>query len=269
MKKKNSTLSIVLFLLFFTLFCFSAYKIIIYFKDAKQASDLRNEIAENAITPLPEKNQNDESENKENNGLLQSDIPVLKKPDIQVNLAKIKKTYPGAIGWLYCPDTPIHYPVMQYSDNDYYVHRLPNGTENPAGSLFMDCRHKSDFTGFGQVIYGHNMKNRSMFGSILDYRKDGYFKEHPYLFYFTETSVYRLELFAGVHTIADSEYYYPPEKMENRAEYLSKLKKRSVFQADVSVTGDDKIMILSTCSGATGQDKRFILVGKLVPLQLG
>ena len=180
-------------------------------------------------------------------------------------LAKLKEKYPKAVGWIYSPGTPINYPVMQGKDNAYFVDRLPNGAENAAGSIFMDYRDSADLNDFTHVLYGHNMKNNSMFGTILDYRKDGYFKEHPFMFYFTEDKTYRLELFAGLNTIATSSLYTEPEA-DKRQAFIDSAFAGSTFSSNVEVTTDDKIIMMSTCSGAVGQINRYVVFAKIVEI---
>ena len=109
------------------------------------------------------------------------------------------------------------------------------------------------------------MKNNSMFGTLLDYRKDGFFKEHPFIFYFTADKVYRLEIFAGVNTIATSNLYLEPE-VENRESFIKSAIANSTFETSVSVTVEDRLFLMSTCSGAVGQMNRYVVFAKLVEI---
>lgn len=254
---------------FLLVFLFSGYQIISYFLEGKEESDLNEEMIREAVNFVKEDpiyaEESLTSEDK------QTDEPEEKKilyyPDISVDVKKLSQEFEGIVGWLYLPETPIHYPVMQWTDNDYFVHRLPNGNENSAGSIFMDFRVNPDLSGRNYILYGHNMKNDSMFGTVLEYRDPAFFKDHPYLFYFTEDGVFRLEIFAGVHTTADSYVYSFPSDDEEIGTYLSKIRSSSVFLSDVAVSKEDRIFILSTCSGRVGDDQRFILCAKLVPLE--
>lgn len=259
MQHKKPLFTAILFSVCFLLFCFSSFKLFSYTMKSREAEVLREKMMNSVIVSIP--SEESEPITKEDS-LLSS-----KFPDIQVDISKIQKMYPNAVAWLYCPDTPIHYPVMRTDNNEYYVNHLPNGSENSSGSIFLDYRSDLNLSGFGQVLYGHNMKNRSMFGSLLDYRKVEYYQKHPYMFYFTSDSVYRLELFAGVHTTANNELYRLPVEISAREAYLNRVKKASVFQSDVLVAGEDQILLLSTCSGSLGDDKRFVLLGKLVLLE--
>ena len=63
------------------------------------------------------------------------------------------------VGWIYSENTPINYPVVQGRDNDYYLHRMLDGTNNIAGTIFMDSRNDPNLGDYNTIIYGHNMKN--------------------------------------------------------------------------------------------------------------
>lgn len=278
MTEKNQTsrkqilkiLSSVFTVIFSALFLFSGYQIISYLLEGKEENDLNREMIQEAVISLQEKPIYIEDVFPREEIVTQDEKiekNILYYPDISVDIKKLKLEYPGIVGWLYLPDTPINYPVMQSEDNDYYIHRLPNGKENSAGSVFMDYRSRSDLSGEICILYGHNMKNNSMFGTILDYRDASYYANHPYLFYFADGVKYRLEVFAGVHTTSDSYIYSFPKNAEERGAFLSKIRSSSVFNSDVSVTENDRIFVLSTCSGSTSSSRRFVVCAKLVPIE--
>lgn len=83
------------------------------------------------------------------------------------------------LAWLYCPDTVINYPVVQSDDNEYYLRRLMDGSSNTAGTLFADYRCSPDFSDPHTVIYGHNMKNDTMFGILPEYGAQEFYEPHP------------------------------------------------------------------------------------------
>ncbi len=263
-------LSSLLFIVFFVAFLFSGYQIVSYFLESKEEGDLNQEMIHTAVVPsanslvyVEDVITTEEPVTEE----ITTKKKILYYPDIAVDIQKIKSEYPGVVGWLYLPETKINYPVMQWDDNDYFVHRLPNGKENSAGSIFMDCRSAADLSQRNYILYGHNMKNNSMFGMVLEYRDPEFFEEHPYLFYFTESAKYRLEVFAGVHTKSDSDVYSFPQTDDEMWYYISKLRTNSVFKSEVKVSKNDRVFVLSTCSGSTSDDRRFVVCAKLVPIE--
>ena len=101
------------------------------------------------------------------NGQTESAIkPVSETAPITVDFERLQEENKDIIAWLYCPDTEINYPVVQSKDNEYYLRRLLDGTWNIAGTLFMDYRNAADCSDLHTIIYGHNMKNNTMFGSL-------------------------------------------------------------------------------------------------------
>lgn len=268
-KKPLSSRLIHLFLYFVLIlvFCFSAYRVFDYVMEGKKQTDLNQSIIDEAVVPIsPEQNKSEEELDPSVQIEQKEEKPALLQPDISVDLDAVKARYPGAVGWIYCPDTVLHYPVMQADNNQYYVDKLPNGATNANGSIFMDCRNQADLSDWNHIIYGHNMINRSMFGILMDYRNPAFFAEHPFMFYFTGTKIYRLEIFAGVHTVASSLFYRLSTTAEEKESFLSAAKSHSAFSSDVSVTAEDAVMVLSTCSGRVNEDKRFVVIAKLVSL---
>ena len=270
-KKKDRLLPRPVFILLHTLslsvFCVSLWQLTAYFLEKTEEKSFNQTLVESTVTPVSWTEKDDE----EKASLFQTEEGVGKDdyfcyPDISVDITKLKAQYPNAIGWLYSPDTPIHYPVMQAQDNDYYVNHLANGKENSAGSVFMDCSSDASLNDFFHILYGHNMQNGTMFGTILDYRKEGYFSDHPYLFYFTDSEIYRLEVFAGINTVADSDYYKIPQGDSAKEAYIKSARERSYFYADIPVGKEDSFMLLSTCSGSASSDARFLLFAKIVPI---
>lgn len=269
-KQISKILSSVFTVVFLAIFLFSGYQIVSYLLEGKEESDLNQEMIREAVVSVEEKPIYVEDVFPLEETVTEEITPekkILYYPDISVDIQKLKSEYPGIVGWLYLPETQINYPVMQAEDNDYFLHRLPNGKENSAGSIFMDFRVNADLSHGNFILYGHNMKNNSMFGTVLDYRDSAFYENHPYLFYFTDSGKYRLEIFAGVHTTSDSYIYSFPQTDDEMRNYLSKIRSNSVFKSDVPVSATDRIFVLSTCSGRTTDTHRFVICAKLVPIE--
>lgn len=133
------------------------------------------------------------------NGQTESAIkPVSETAPITVDFERLQEENKDIIAWLYCPDTEINYPVVQSKDNEYYLRRLLDGTWNIAGTLFMDYRNAADCSDLHTIIYGHNMKNNTMFGSLPKYSKQEYYEEHSVLYLLTPKQNYKVKLIAGI-----------------------------------------------------------------------
>jgi len=169
--------------------------------------------------------------------------------------------------WLYLPDTVINYPVAQGEDNSYYLYHLADGTYNQNGCLFMDHKNSSDFTDDNTVIYGHHMRSESMFASLVKYRDQAYYEEHPNFYLVTRTAKYRLEIFSAYTTTRDSDAYtlkFATEK--EKAAWLDKILEKSDISTDTDVRVKDRIVTLSTCAYSF-HDARYVAHGKLVPIR--
>ncbi len=186
----------------------------------------------------------------------------------QVDFAALKEMSNEAVGWIYCPDSPINYPVMQGEDNQKYVTTLPNGKQNSAGSIFADRRQSSFGTDRNFIIYGHNMKNDTMFGTLIEYRRQEYFDSHPAFYYFTPEGGYKIDLYAGFHIEATPDFYNVYMDEGQAADYMATARRRSTFKADTEYKEGDSIVTLSTCvTGDKNDLSRYVLVGIAKPLK--
>lgn len=170
------------------------------------------------------------------------------------------------VGWLYEEDSHISYPVVQGTDNDFYVERLLDHSWSAAGTLFADHQAAPDFSSLNTVIYGHNMMDGSMMAFIKEYEKQSYYDEHPALWLFTPTESFRLEVFAGFVTNYSEESYQIFGDTLQMREYLQSAAERSDFTSRVDPESIERIVTLSTCSYEY-TDARYVLVCSLVKVE--
>lgn len=231
-------------------FCFSLFKIITYFTQRKQANNFYEKVISNAVTVT-----NDDTQTDEINPSTSTETSQILKVDFDL----LKKEYKDITGWIYIPNTKINYPVVKSKDNAEYLKTMPNGKSNPAGSIFNDFRNGE----FGQdrnyIIYGHNMKNDSMFGSLSEYKKQSFYEQHPIIYYMAPEKEYKLQVFAGFVTNADSDCYITHHTEETLAEYMKNAKQKSNFKTGVEYNTGDNIVTLSTCS-SDYKDARYVLI---------
>lgn len=226
-----------------------------------QAGDaLYLELSRNAAaTPLPAPIQNIQIESA-----TPTPIPMLQL-DYEALLAENDEFY----AWLYSPGTVINYPVVQGRNNSYYLSHLFNKERNSMGTLFVDASNAPEFSDQNTIIYGHHMKNGSMFASLVNYKDQTYYNVHPELMLFTPSAAYRMELFAGYVTdgYATNDVY--KKSFDTEAAFLSFIehaRASSDFVSEVEVTAQDRIVTLSTCTYEY-DEARYVVIGKLVPLQ--
>lgn len=187
-----------------------------------------------------------------------------KEPEVPaaIDFDKLHEISEDAVAWIYSPGTEINYVIAQAQDNDYYLHRLLDGTAARGGTIFADCRNNADFSDWNTVIYGHHMKNGTMFASLLDYRSPGYYEEHPVMYLYTPGHRYRLELIAGYTADLDDPVYMLPASRQDRDGIVNHAGRRSSFISGVSIGDEDKLVTLSTCS-YDYEDARYVVIGRL------
>ena len=187
-------------------------------------------------------------------------IKTKDKVELKEQVRELNQSYDDSIGWIYIPDTNINYPIMQSSDNEYYLRRAYDGSYLYSGSIYLDWRCNSDFSGDVNMLYGHNMQNGSMFADVLNFLNEDYFESHKYGWLTTKNSVYRIEFFSVSQPESYSGVY---NVMRAGDKWLKKLKSYSIIYRDSNVNEDDSIISLSTCTGSEGSS-RTVLTGKLV-----
>ena len=213
---------------------------------------------------LPEQTEAPEDDNVETE-------PAGKDPSVvlpTVDFDALRENGPDIIGWLTLPDTAINYPVTQTEDNEYYLHHLYDGTYNKTGCLFADYENQEDFSDRNTIIYGHNMRDGSMFATLNEYDEQSYFDGHPKMYLVTPGGGYIVEIFtAFVAKPSESGSDTSPWRLNWKDDgayttWLSEMAGRSVIETDVTVTSSDKVLTLSTCT--PGGASRFIVMGKLM-----
>ena len=166
-----------------------------------------------------------------------------------IDFVGLKEINEDCVAWIYIEDTAINYPVVQGSDNSYYLKHLIDGKWNSAGCIFLDSRVDSDISDRHSIIYGHHMKDGTMFSGLAKYKKQTYYEEHPEGLLITPERTYRIEFFAGyVASVEDPSWMIGFESDEDFEMWLKEAKKRSWFTSSLFPAVTDKILTLSTCS---------------------
>ena len=180
-----------------------------------------------------------------------------------IDVQMLQTINPDYACWLYCPDSPIDYPVVQGEDNSYYLKRLFNGERNAAGTLFIDFRNLPGFQDPNTLIYGHHMRNGSMFKSITYYSEQCWHNSHPFMLIVAPEEIAVLEVLAGYLTDEDDHCYDIALSDENDMRvFLDTARQKSDFETTADIVSGDRLVTLSTCAYAF-QDARYILIGRL------
>ena len=190
-----------------------------------------------------------------------------KEFDGNVDFQSLLKENEDVKAWLYSENTVINYPIVQGEDNQFYLYRMINKQWNGKGSLFIDFRNEKPFEDFNTVVYGHRMKDGSMFHSLVDYRDKKYFNKHKKTMLITPEHKYDLYIFGVVTIPADSDKYkFSFSGQSEKQEYLDWIKENSEIDTCVLATPEDNIVMLSTCTYEF-DDARLVVYGKLVEVE--
>lgn len=174
-------------------------------------------------------------------------------PNLVIDHAALKKAQPNYKGWLYVPCLEISYPVVQGPDNDYYLHHTFEETENVAGCIFIDHECNADLSSYNTFIYGHNMKNGSMFQNLYKFTQEEFFdREHNYVYVYTPDGTLIYEVYACYYSddrnILENLDFSKPEDLEKYVEGSRQPRDMGALtKEDVPVTVNDNILTLSTC----------------------
>ncbi len=175
---------------------------------------------------------------------------------------------PDIVGWLTLDGTRIDYPFVQAADNDAYLRRDINGEKARAGTLFLDCACDGAMQGFSSIIYGHNMKNGSMFADLKTYDDPTFWNRNQTGWLFLPHATYKIEVFAYLTVQSDDSMVYSTsfESGQVRQALLDYLQQSALRYRDLALTPRDRLLILSTCANDYGK-ARTIVAARLIQLQ--
>lgn len=253
-KKKGDVLLTIALIAAIVVFCYAAFNLYHIYTEYKKGTDEYNQIEEMAVT-----------ERDADSGEVAGPNAQL-KPPIEVDFDKLKSVNEDVVGWIYVDALPdISYPIVKGKDNQTYLHQTYEKNYNFAGTIFVDYENSGDFSDCNTLVYGHNMKNGSMFGHLKKFREDDkLYKQDKYFWILTPERNYRYEIISAYTTGVNSDTYTlfkgPGEEFEK---YLETIKGYSEIQTDdTDLTIKDKIVTLSTCTG--NESTRFVVQGKRV-----
>ena len=230
---------LIILLVFIALMFFSGYKIIRWIIENKKSTTILKDVKQTIIV-----DENDK---------------------YTVDFAKLKDINQDTVGWIRVPGTEVDYPVVKTTNNDYYINHSFDKTYNGAGWIFMDYKNSSELKDKNTVIYGHNRKNDSMFGTLKYVLNANWYNndENKYVHYITEDEDIKYEVFS-VYKIEVEDYYITTSfnTTKDYEHFINTIKSRSVKDFAVNVTTMDKILTLSTC--ADNNNYRVVLHAKRV-----
>jgi len=182
-----------------------------------------------------------------------------------MDFTELKSKNEEIIGWITLDDTMIDYPIVQGSNNSYYLSRSTEKRSSKSGAIFLDYRAEKDFSNFSSVIYGHNMNAGTIFGGLIKFKDKTYFDEHKTGYFYTPDKTYKLQVVSVAITQPDSKYYkYGFSSETEKQEYIEMIEETALYwQESEDIDSEDRLLILSTCSYER-KNARTVLVAKLI-----
>ena len=213
-----------------------------------------------------EKEVTEISEEKENSYIQVSEpdasVPFIteqKVNEITEKMQKAARYSSDLIGWIYIADSDIDYPIVQGTDDQYYLQHAPDGSNNHSGSIFLSYRCAADFSDALNILYGHDMQS-GMFGYIRNLRQQEEFDKHRYGWLFTKEELYRIDFYAlSVVSAYDALYDIPADNNQ----WQETLKANSIYCTEPELNSEDSVLALSTCT-YDYENARIVFTGKLI-----
>lgn len=210
------------------------------------------------------KNENIYDKVKEDVKEQKEQVEEPKKEEIPIDFASLKQINEDIYAWIEIPDTNIQYPIVQSAEDDaYYLNHTIEGKEGYPGSIYTERINKKDFSDFNTVIYGHDMKDGTMFKDLHKYEDADFFASHDKITIYTETEKKVYQVFAAV--VYDDRhllYSYDNESIEDRKAFIQSIfesrNMKNQFRDDIQVDENSHVITLSTCIGSQ-PDKRFLV----------
>ena len=251
---------IVLIVLLIAGMAFAGYKLGGIFMNYHRDRSAYSELASTVIEELPDSAP---AGNAARPAAQEEDAPVteirVSQVPITVDWEYLRSVNSDVVGWIYCPGTIINYPVVQSADNEFYLKHGFDKQSNVSGAIFADTSSVIGTASSNLVIYGHNMKDKSMFGSFQGYVNESYCDENPTMYLLTPDGAYRIDLF-GAHIKPGTVDNFPTHFQSEEA-YRSYID--SVSGSFFWIRPD--VIIIGAAAGIT--DARLLIQGVMVPIE--
>ena len=181
-----------------------------------------------------------------------------------LDLEALRAINKDVVGWISIPGTIVSYPLIQGKDNQYYLRRNWKKQSISSGSIFLEAEVSRDLTDFHTIVYGHRMRNETMFGTIKYYSKADYWREHPSIYIVLDDTIYRYDIFAAYEAAVDGIVYrLDIEEKHLEEEFIQYCKDHSVLDTGLAPAAGDRILTLSTCTSNLSETYRWVVHGVL------
>lgn len=239
-KKKRSIVSTLILIVALCVFIFSGYQLYKMYSEYQKGSAEYDKVQDIAI-----------KQNKE------------KADEFTVDFEALQKLNSDVVAWIRFEEpSEINYPVVKGKDNEEYLTRTFEKNDNKLGTLFIDMDNSKEFTDMNTFIYGHNMKNGSMFAKLMKYKEEQYYKDNPYFYIYTpDGKEAKYQIYSAGVVKDTSDNYKKTYAAEGEFQaYLDTLKSSSLYDTGAQVDVNSNLVSLSTCTNVK-DDERFLVHG--------
>lgn len=253
--RKRSLVSNIILVIAVGIFGFSAYKLISIYSEYHKGDKEYDSIVKEAIEIQKPAKDEEEQGNGEQKPKVHSSL--------KVDFDKLKKVNKDIVGWIQFDEPErISYPIVKGEDNDKYLTTTYEGKKNSSGAIFMDVVNNGEFADRNTFIYGHNMKNGSMFGQLRKFKTKDYYEQNPYFYIYTpDGKEVKYQIFA-VCIVEDTSRSYTRfyNSDEEYLDYLNYVKSIARYDTGVEFNAESKLVSLSTCTNVS-ETQRLLVHG--------
>ena len=226
----------------------------------RETASRRPETAPPAAEPGPSKERPSEE-------LLEGPEEPLPEEALELaglDLEALRAVNQDVVGWIAIPGTIVSYPLVQGKDNQYYLRRNWKKQSISSGSIFLEAESSPDLTDFHTIIYGHRMRNDTMFGTVKYYSKADYWRQHPSIYIVLDETIFRYDIFAAYEaSVKEIVYRLDIEEKHLEEKFIQYCKDHSVLDTGLTPGAGDRILTLSTCTSNLSETYRWVVHGVL------
>lgn len=237
-KKTTSVLSMIVFVIALGVFVFSAFQLFQIFNGYRKGQEVYDEVIDLAI---------EESDDEDG---------------FWVDFDELMKINSDTVGWIRFSPQPeqINYPLVQTTDNDLYLNKTFSATDNTVGAIFVNCYNNADFSDKNTIIYGHRMKDHSMFHDLEKYEDKSFWEDNPYFYIYTPDGKEITYHIFSAGIVLDTSDTYLTEFADDEAyqNFLDSIETQRAYDTGVEVNQDDTIVTLSTCTAASDNHRMVV-----------
>ena len=222
----------ILLIICIFIFCISTWKLYGYYRSYKKAKDTYSKIAKENVK--------------------------ISKNERKIDFKKLKSQNQDIAGWIYIRGTTIDYPIVQGKDNEEYLHQDFNKKKSSSGTIFLDNNCKKDFTSDNNIIYGHHMKNGTMFAQLLKFREKSFLKKHNEIMIFTPDRTIHLKVISAYAQKAQNKIPVTFANDKQKKAYIKKIESMSEQTIKTSRINDSHIYTFVTCSYERDDNRTYV-----------